>query len=115
MPEYWRRSSSTRSDNPLRVDANEVHSGISIGIAVSEPETDAETLLSHADVALYRAKSEGRQTFRFFNDAMDQEVRSRVNLLTELRWAIANEQFFLVYQPQVDLHLRPYHRPGGTG
>ncbi len=88
---------------PLRVDANEVHAGISIGIAVSEPDTDAETLLSHADVALYRAKAEGRQTFRFFNDAMDLEVRNRVNLLTELRGAIANEQFFLVYQPQVDL------------
>jgi EAL domain-containing protein (putative c-di-GMP-specific phosphodiesterase class I) len=64
---------------------------------------DAEALLSHADVALYRAKSDGRHTYRFFNAAMDVEVRTRVNLAADLREAIARQQLFLVYQPQVDL------------
>lgn len=60
-------------------------------------------MLSHADVALYRAKAEGRRTYRFFDDAMDLEVRGRVHMLAELREAIAKEQFFLLYQPQVDI------------
>ena len=63
---------------------------------------DAESLLSHADMALYRAKSEGRGTYRFFTESMDIEVRKRVTLGAELREAIAAEQLFLVYQPQVD-------------
>jgi EAL domain-containing protein (putative c-di-GMP-specific phosphodiesterase class I) len=64
---------------------------------------DAETLLSHADVALYRAKAEGRGTYRFFTDAMDAEVRSRVTMASELREAIAMEELFLLYQPQAEI------------
>ena len=52
---------------------------------------------------LYRAKSERRGTYRFFSDAMDAEVRERVAMKTELREAIASNQFFLMYQPQVDI------------
>jgi diguanylate cyclase (GGDEF)-like protein/PAS domain S-box-containing protein len=88
---------------PFQVDENNIHIGTSIGIAMYEPEVDAEAMLSHADVALYRSKSEGRHTYRFFDDAMDLEVRSRVNLVVELRQAIAKEQLFVLYQPQVDL------------
>jgi diguanylate cyclase (GGDEF)-like protein/PAS domain S-box-containing protein len=88
---------------PFPVDANEIYTGLSVGIAVSEPNEDAESMLSHADVALYRAKAEGRRTYRFFDEAMDSEVRGRVSLLAELREAIAKQQFFLVYQPQVDI------------
>jgi EAL domain-containing protein (putative c-di-GMP-specific phosphodiesterase class I) len=59
--------------------------------------------LSNADIALYRAKSEGRGTYRFFTDAMDDEVRRRVALETELRVAIETGQLFLLYQPQIDI------------
>ena len=58
-------------------------------------------MLAHADVALYRAKSEGRGTYRFFTDAMDAEIRARVTMEKELREAIASNQLFLAYQPQV--------------
>jgi diguanylate cyclase (GGDEF)-like protein len=89
---------------PFQLEGHEVHSAASIGIAVFDADSpDAETLLSHADVALYRAKSEGRGTGRFFTDAMDAEVRARVDIDRELREAIAGEQFYLLYQPQVDL------------
>jgi diguanylate cyclase (GGDEF)-like protein/PAS domain S-box-containing protein len=88
---------------PFPLDGNSVHVGISIGIAAYEPGMDAEALLSHSDVALYRAKSEGRHTYRFFDAGMDLEVRDRVNLVSDLHVAIAGEQLFLVYQPQVDL------------
>jgi diguanylate cyclase (GGDEF)-like protein/PAS domain S-box-containing protein len=88
---------------PFLVDANAIHAGISIGIAVYERGMEAEALLSHADVALYRAKSDGCHTYRFFNDAMDLELRNRVTLADELREAIAGKRIFLAYQPQVDL------------
>ncbi len=87
---------------PFSVQGSEIHSGASIGIAVYGAEgADAETLLSHADVALYRAKSEGRGGYRFFTDAMDAEVQTRVALGAELRVAVDEGQLFLMYQPQV--------------
>jgi diguanylate cyclase (GGDEF)-like protein/PAS domain S-box-containing protein len=87
---------------PFVVQGSEIHSGASIGIATYGAEApDAETLLSHADVALYRAKSEGRGGYRFFTDAMDEDVQTRVTLGAELRAALDADQLFLVYQPQV--------------
>jgi len=89
---------------PYSIQGNEIRSGATVGIAVYGPDIpDIETILSHADVALYRAKSEARGTYRFFSDAMDTEVRARVALGTELREAIASDQLFLMYQPQVEL------------
>jgi diguanylate cyclase (GGDEF)-like protein/PAS domain S-box-containing protein len=89
---------------PFSVGGIESHISASIGVAVyGEDACDAETLLSHADVALYRAKSEGRQTYRFYSRAMDETVRLRVALTDELRLAIVQGQLFLVYQPQVRL------------
>ena len=89
---------------PFLLDDNQIQSGVSIGIATYEADdSDAEELLAHADVALYRAKSEGRHTYRFFTAAMDAEVRKRVALTSELQAGIAAGQLFLVYQPQVDM------------
>jgi diguanylate cyclase (GGDEF)-like protein/PAS domain S-box-containing protein len=87
---------------PFSVNGSDIHIGSSIGIAPYGAEgADAETLLSHADVALYRAKSEGRGGYRFFTDAMDADVQTRVTLGAELRVAIDEGQLFLLYQPQV--------------
>ena len=92
---------------PILCGDNAIRTGASIGMAVYGADSvDAETLLSHADVALYRAKSEGRGTYRFFTGAMDTEVRTRVRLAAELREAIDGGQLFLVYQPQVDSATR---------
>ena len=88
---------------PVTIEGNEIRSGTSVGISVYGAESpEAEMLLAHADVALYRAKSEGRGTYRFFTDSMDADVRRRVKLDADLRTAIDSEQFFLVYQPQVE-------------
>jgi len=90
--------------DPFSIERNEIRSGTSVGIAVYGPDSpDAETLLSHADEALYRAKSADRGTYRFFTDAMDKEVRSRVMLKAELREAIDTGQLILFYQPQVNI------------
>ncbi|HET7191545.1 MAG TPA: bifunctional diguanylate cyclase/phosphodiesterase [Pseudolabrys sp.] len=89
---------------PFSIDGSEILTQASIGIALSSPDlADAETILARADLAVYRAKSEGRGTYKFFSEALDREVRDRVNLGIELREALASGQFFLMYQPQVDV------------
>jgi diguanylate cyclase (GGDEF)-like protein/PAS domain S-box-containing protein len=87
---------------PYSIDGHDLHVGASIGVAIyGEDAFDTETLLSHADMALYRAKAEGRQTYRFYSDAMNNDVRSRVAMTDELRQAIPSGELFLAYQPQV--------------
>jgi diguanylate cyclase (GGDEF)-like protein/PAS domain S-box-containing protein len=77
----------------------------SIGIAIyPDDAADSETLLTQADTALYRAKTEGRNTFRFFEAAMGAAVRDRRQMEHDLRQAVARDEFRLVYQPQRDVH-----------
>jgi diguanylate cyclase (GGDEF)-like protein len=79
----------------------------SIGIAMAE-ETSAEELLRHADIAMYRAKWEGRNCYAVFETGMQETMRSRLELEMDLREALAEDQFFLVYQPTIDLSsMRP--------
>lgn len=88
---------------PFSVGESQVTSSASVGIAIYGLDaTDAETLMSRADLALYRAKAEGRNTYRFFTESMDTDVRTRVSLGHDLREAIGSPQIFLVYQPQVE-------------
>jgi diguanylate cyclase (GGDEF)-like protein/PAS domain S-box-containing protein len=76
----------------------------SIGIALyPDDAADCEALLTHADTALYRAKSEGRNTYRFFEARMGAEVRERRMLEHDLRLAIARNELRLVYQPQTNI------------
>ena len=76
----------------------------SIGIAVAPGDgTDPDVLLKCADLALYRAKAEGRRMFRFFEPAMDSDLRARRGLERDLRRAFAKEEFKLVYQPILSL------------
>jgi diguanylate cyclase (GGDEF)-like protein/PAS domain S-box-containing protein len=89
---------------PFSIDGTELHSGTSIGIATSDhDDTDPETLLGHADAALYRAKSEERGSFHFFTHRLHDDVRQQVGLLLDLRRAIQQQEFTLLYQPQVDM------------
>ena len=88
----------------FELQGNRIYSGTTIGIVVYGSDSlDAEAMLSRADIALTRAKSEVRGSYKFFDEAMDLEVRSRVRLSAEIRAAIALDQFFLMYQPQVDI------------
>jgi diguanylate cyclase len=86
-------------------DTPEINSiSTSIGIALyPDDATDRQALLTHADTALYRAKSEGRNTYRFFEASMGTEVRERRMLEHDLRLAIAREQLQLVFQPQQEI------------
>jgi diguanylate cyclase (GGDEF)-like protein len=78
-----------------------IQAGGSIGIAVFPGDaTDRETLLAHADLALYRAKAQSGRAVRFYEAAMDVGVRARRRLAAELRSALARDQFELRFQPQ---------------
>ena len=81
--------------------------GASIGIVIAESvDADPESLLKAADLAMYRAKIEGRGTYRIFNPGMDADVQARRQLELDLRNAQALGQFEVFYQPQISLSTR---------
>jgi diguanylate cyclase (GGDEF)-like protein len=89
---------------PLDIDGHHVVVGTSVGIAMAPSDGDNPgELLRNADLALYRAKSDGRSTFRFFEPDMDAQMQARRVLEQDLRKALAGGQFELHYQPVVDL------------
>ena len=76
----------------------------SIGISLfPEHGDDAETLLKHADIAMYAAKTEGKGRFRFFQARFFEAIRTRLETEMELRHALEQQQFVVHYQPRVDL------------
>ena len=85
---------------PFEVDGQRVRCGGSVGIAIHGLDaTDPDDLLGKADLALYRAKAEGRGTFSFYDVAMDRQMQARRELTQDLRGAIAGDQLALHYQP----------------
>ncbi len=75
----------------------------SIGVAIGPNDGNStELLMRNADIALYRAKSDGRSTFRYFEAEMDKQIQARRLLEMDLRTAVTQGEFQLHYQPQVD-------------
>ena len=88
---------------PFDLDGREVYLGVSVGVSVCPGDgEDADVLLKNADMAMYRSKSEGRNTYRFFECEMDARLQERRVLELDLRRAVVNGEFELFYQPQVD-------------
>jgi diguanylate cyclase (GGDEF)-like protein/PAS domain S-box-containing protein len=88
----------------FRIGAHRLHVSASIGVAIFPGDGDGlDTLLQHADLAMYHAKSNGRNGFQFFSPEMNRQVRRRTALEHELRQALALAQFRLVYEAQVDI------------
>jgi diguanylate cyclase (GGDEF)-like protein len=89
---------------PFQVDGHQVVIGTSIGIAIAPTDGDsADTLLKNGDMALYRAKKDGRGTCRFFEQEMDSRMQTRRALKLDLRRALLHSEFDLYYQPVVNL------------
>jgi diguanylate cyclase (GGDEF)-like protein len=92
---------------PYDIDGQQAIVGTSIGIAVSPGDGDApDKLLRNADLALYRAKGDGRGTFRFFESAMDEQMQARRIMELDLRKALPAGEFELYYQPVVNLESK---------
>ena len=89
-------------NRPVIVDGQDINTGVSIGIAIApEHGRAADALMKCADLALYRAKADGRGTYRFFEPDMDSRVQLRRTLELDLRKALGAGEFRLVYQPLV--------------
>ena len=98
------RSLVAAAAEPIVIDGQEIATGISIGIAVAPANgKTSEHLMKCADLALYQAKYQGRNTYRFFEPAMDARLQVRRALETDLRRALAAGEFQLAYQPQINL------------
>ena len=89
---------------PYDIDGTRVVIGASVGIAVAKGDgRDVSHLLKHADIALYKAKGEGRGMFRLFEDEMDAQLQARRAMESDLHEAISRGELVLFYQPLLDI------------
>ena len=89
---------------PYMVDGNEIEVTTSIGISVfPEDGIDSESLIAHADAAMYQAKGSGRNNYQFFTREMNRRTLERILIKNKLIHALERNELFLLYQPQVDL------------
>lgn len=92
----------TKLAMPFHLNDNEVFVGASIGIAVYPRDgTTVEALLKHADIAMYEAKSRGKNNFQYFDQHMNDPINERLALESAMRAAIEHQEFQLYYQPKV--------------
>ncbi|MBV8910914.1 MAG: EAL domain-containing protein [Gammaproteobacteria bacterium] len=91
---------------PFALDGKEVRIGVSIGVAFSATAAGAEILLSNADIAMYHAKAAGKNRYVTFQPQMQDMLQERMRLEADIGRALTEEEFFLEYQPIVDLGSR---------
>ncbi len=90
---------------PYEIAGHNIVTSTSIGIALAPDDgVDADLLVKHADLALYRAKGEGRNTYRYFESEMDAIQQRRLQIERDLRHSLQGDGFSLTYQPQYDLN-----------
>jgi len=91
------------ASRPLEFKGHKIAIGASIGIALyPEHGDDVETLLHHADQAMYQAKNQGKNTFRFFTEDINEKAHRQRELQDSLRKALPNDEFSVFFQPIVD-------------
>jgi predicted signal transduction protein with EAL and GGDEF domain len=92
---------------PLELDGQELVVSCSIGFCCfPEDGADVVTLLRNADTAMYQAKHQGRNRICAFTQSMNEQMQRRLLLEREIRQALQNTEYRLVYQPQLDLFMR---------
>lgn len=89
---------------PFCLEQHDVYTGVSIGISCyPEDGEDVETLIKNADIAMYQAKSLGRNRYQVFNEELDTSLQHKIQLENDLRDALNRNEFELYYQPIWDL------------
>ncbi|MFM0646241.1 EAL domain-containing protein [Paraburkholderia bryophila] len=100
----WMERVRLSISEPVWLDGTELYVGCSMGASLFPQDgEDAETLMKKADLAMYRAKDMGRNTFQFYQPEMNASAGARLNLERRLRRALRDNEFLLHYQPQVDI------------
>jgi len=95
---------------PVVVDDNSLNITVSIGIALAPKDsTTADGLLKCADIATYKSKENGKNTYCFFNPSITEPINHRVKIERNLKNALKNNEFFLLYQPQVNIKTNEIH------
>jgi diguanylate cyclase (GGDEF)-like protein len=90
--------------DPFEIDDYSINTTLSVGISMYPSDSrEYDTLMRHADTALYQAKDSGRNTYRFFSEKMNVDAQEQLHLQGQLRNALNNGEFLLHYQPQVDM------------
>jgi len=93
-----------RISQPYHFDGRQVEVGVSIGISLGPKDgTSPSRLMQNADLALYRAKADGRGMWHFYDPEMDEKLQNRRALQADLRQALARAEFFVEFQPIIDL------------
>lgn len=91
-------------ERPIPHEGQDLHVSASIGIALFPQDArDVKTLMMQADTALYHAKQAGRGRYSYFTAQMSEKAEARMRMEHDLRFALAHEDFFLLYQPKVRL------------
>ncbi|MEO8598978.1 MAG: EAL domain-containing protein [bacterium] len=89
---------------PHRIDSHDLYISVSIGISIYPDDgLDAETLIKNADIAMYCAKENGRDNYKFFEQIMNVEAVQRQSIEASLRRALDRQEFVLHYQPKINL------------
>jgi len=93
-----------RIGRPYHFDGRQVEVGLSIGVSLGPKDGNTPgRLMKNADLALYRAKADGRGTWRFYDPEMDEKLQDRRALQADLRQALLRSEFFVEFQPIIDL------------
>ena len=88
----------------FQIEGHELFIGVSIGIALYPEDGDTrETLIKHADIAMYHAKDQGRNNFKFFTSELNKALSGRLSIENEMRHGLQEGQFQVYYQPQIDI------------
>ncbi len=89
---------------PFNIDGHELYVSTSIGIALYPQDgTNMDSLIKHADVAMYHVKGQGKNGYQFYSNEMNAPYLKKLSLDTGIRKALGNKEFYLVYQPQINL------------
>lgn len=91
-------------NEPFNIEDNFINITLSIGISIyPDHGRNTDELLRHSDIAMYKVKSQGRNDYYFFNNLINEEIITRVNIEKLLKKALDNNEFVLYYQPQVNI------------
>jgi diguanylate cyclase (GGDEF)-like protein/PAS domain S-box-containing protein len=89
---------------PVQINEEEIFISASIGITIAPVDgLDADILLKNADTAMYYVKENGKNSFQFFAESMQEQIVERLRLTKELRYALKRNEFLVYYQPKMDI------------